>query len=149
MLGVVPRGTETEDCPAAADDVERRDLLRQHRGIAIRHTGDERAERARRRRRGERAEERVPLEHGLGAATERGQLVEVVHHPQRFEAAVFGGAGEVDDVGEDLAVVATEGEVGDLEPERGHVDTLARGRGHVFGTRLRDWIGRECCRWFL
>ena len=72
-------------------DVERRDGLGQERRLAVRHAGDERAEPDRLGAGGERAEQRVGLEHLLLGAAEHRELEEVVHHEHGVEAGLLGG----------------------------------------------------------
>jgi hypothetical protein len=101
VLDVVPGGADTQDRPAAADDVERRDDLGQVRRVPVRHAGDQGAEPHRRGAGRQRAEQRVGVEHRLGGPAQRRQLEEVVHHPDRVVPRLFGGARLVDDVGKE------------------------------------------------
>ena len=75
----------------AGDDVERGDGLGQVRRVAVRDAGDERAEPHPLGAGGERAEQRVGLEHLLLGPAQQRQLVEVVHHEHGVEAGLLGG----------------------------------------------------------
>ena len=101
------------------------DLLGQHRRIAIRDAGHERAEADRRGLAGQRGEDRPALEHRLGGRAQTRDLVEVVHHGDELEAGGLGRLGLLDDAVEEAlrrdVRVAVAGEV---ETEPG----VARGR---------------------
>jgi hypothetical protein len=122
VLLLVPGGADAEDGAAAGDHVEGGDHLGEQRRVPVGHAGDERAEPDALRAGGERAEQRVALEDGLVRTAQRGQLPEMVHHPHRLESAVLGGASDLGDVFEHLAIVdAGELEVRELQTEgRGH-----------------------------
>ena len=115
MLDVVPSGADAENGAARGDDVEGGDLFGQQSWVAVGHAGDERAERDLVRTSRQGAEERVALEHLVVRAAQAGQLVEVVHHPQRREAAVVGGRGHGRHVLEQAVVGHRERELRQLQ----------------------------------
>ena len=87
----------------AADDVERRHDLGQVRRVAVRHAGHHGAQPHPRGPGGQRTEQGVGVEHGLGGAAQGWQLVEVVHHPHRVEAGVLRCGRHCDDAVEEGA----------------------------------------------
>ena len=118
----VPRGPDTEDGPARGHDVEGGDDLGQVGRVSVRHARDHGAEGGPRGPRGDAAEQRVGLEHGLGARSHVGDLIEVVHHPHRVEAGLLCGDGDLGHAIEQLTVGnAWVGEIGDLKPEPKHL----------------------------
>ena len=115
VLLLVPGGPDAEDGPAARQHVQRRDLLGEHRRIAVRDAGHERAQADRRGLAGQRGEDRPALEHRLGGRAHARDLVEVVHHGDELEAGRLGGLGLLDDAVEEAlrrdVRVAVAGEV--------------------------------------
>ena len=104
------------------DHVERGDGLGQQGRLAVRHAGHQRSEADPLGACGERAEQRVGLEHLLVGVAEHRQLEEVVHHEHRVESRLLGGDRLGGDALEQLRRIdARIGEVRDLEPEAGAV----------------------------
>ncbi len=97
VLLLVPGRADAEDRATRRDDVERRHDLREQRRIAIGDAGDERAETDVRRTRGEGPEQGVPLEHRVRRRAHHGDLVEVVHHPDRVESGALRGQSDLGD----------------------------------------------------
>ncbi len=92
-----PAGSDTQDRPTAADDVERRHGLREHRRVPVGVAGDERGQLDRLGRRGDSGERRVRLEHRLVGLADAGELIEVVHHEHGIEPGRLGLARLGDD----------------------------------------------------
>jgi hypothetical protein len=102
VLGIVPGGTDAEHRATTGDRVERRDLLREHRRVAIRHTGHERPQPDATRLAGERRKHEPALEHRLIFAADAADLVEVVHDRHEVEAGGLGCLGLFDDAVEEM-----------------------------------------------
>ena len=99
VLVLLPAGAEPEHEPAAAQVVDGRRHLREHRRVAVGVAGDERAD-ADARHRGREPGERGPR---LGVRHARGLAVghEVVRVPETVEADRLGVARDLEHVGED------------------------------------------------
>ena len=125
VLLLVPGGADAEDRPATRQHVQRRDLLGEHRRIAVRDAGHERAQADRRGLAGQRGEDRPALEHRLGGRAHALDLVEVVHHGDELEAGRLGGLRLLDDaVEEALRRHVRMAVAGEVQTEPG----VARGR---------------------
>ena len=133
VLDVVPGRPDPEHGPPRADDVEGGDDLGQQRRVAVGDPGHHGAQPDAAGARRQATEQRVGLQHGLGGAAQGGELVEVVHHPQRLEARRLGGHGLLGHGLEELVVGHAEGEVGDLESDSHDPIMLLSGYRHPMG----------------
>jgi hypothetical protein len=94
VLALVPGRADTERRAAAGEHVERGDDLGQQAGVAIGHTGDERAELHRGGARGEEAQRRVRLQHRVLGAAVVLHLEVVVHYRKPGNARVLTRLGD-------------------------------------------------------
>ena len=117
VLHVVPGRPDAEDGPSRADDVERRHDLGQVGRVAVGDAGDHGAEPHPRRLRRQGTEQGVGVEHRLTRPAHRGQLVEVVHHPDRVVAGLLRRGRHGDHPVEEDTRGLVGGEVGDLQSE--------------------------------
>src|SRR5205807_678870 len=129
VLGVVPGSPDAEDGPGPADDVEGRHNLGDQCRVAVGHAGDEGAELHGAGLCGQRAEKRVPLEHGLAGATQRREVPEVVHDPERAEPGSLTGLGPSHDLAEHLGAGTPKLKLGSRNPKL----VMA-----TFGSRSKD-----------
>ena len=97
MFVLLPASAQAEDEPTVANDVDLRCLLCQHRGVAVRVAGDERAEADARHDRRERSQRGPDLGGGPGVVVVPVGH-EVVGHPDAIPAALLRMLRELDEV---------------------------------------------------
>ena len=93
VLGLVPAGAEAQDQAAAADLVDRRGLLREHRRRVEARRGDERPQADPAGRGGDRGEHRPALPRPARVGDPRPAVQQVVADPDGVEADVLDPAG--------------------------------------------------------
>ncbi len=99
-LLLVPRGADAEDRAPAGDHIERRRLLREERGVAIRDPGHQRPKSDATGLTRECGEGHPALEHRFRDRPHARDLVQVVHHRDQAETGLLGGACLLDDASE-------------------------------------------------
>ena len=122
VLVLVPRRPDAQDGSARRHDVQRGDDLGEQRGVPVRHPGDHGSQGDPGGPSGDPPEQRVGLQHRLGPPAHVGDLVEVVHHPDRIEPRLLGSHCDLGDALEQILIGdAGVGEAGDLEAESEHL----------------------------
>ena len=117
VLAPEPRRAEAAERPPARQHVEGGDDLGQVGDVAVRDAVDERAEAGRRRGGGEEAERRRALGDVLPLPADRRDLHDVVHHRDRREADLLGGAGDGAEAGRELGGAAGPATAAELQAE--------------------------------
>ena len=118
VLVLEPGRPEAEDRATAREHVERGRLLGQQRRVAVGHPADHQAEVRRRGARRQCGKRDIPLEHPVVDRADARDLIQVVHHPDGFEARRLGGGGDAGEGVEQVLRTHTgEVEVRDLEPD--------------------------------